>query len=36
LIADEDGAWLERAEGDDPAQVGAALLAARSSRLAAA
>ncbi len=36
LIADDDGVWLERAEGDDPVQVGAALLAARSSRLAAA
>jgi hydroxymethylbilane synthase len=36
LIADEDGAWLERAAGDDPAQVGAELLAARSARLAAA
>ncbi len=36
LIADDDGAWIEHAEGDDPVQVGAALLAARSSRLAAA
>jgi hydroxymethylbilane synthase len=36
LIADEDGAWLERVSGDDPVQVGAALLAARSARLAAA
>ena len=34
LIADEDGAWIERAEGDDPAQVAAALLAARAARLA--
>ena len=36
LIADEDGAWLERATGDDPVQVGAELLAARTARLAAA
>jgi hydroxymethylbilane synthase len=36
LIADEDGAWLEHAAGDDPAQVAAQLLAARSARLAAA
>jgi hydroxymethylbilane synthase len=36
LIADEDGAWLERVEGDDPAELAARLLAARSARLAAA
>ena len=36
LIADDDGAWVERAEGDDPAVVGAALLAARAARLAVA
>ena len=36
LIADEDGAWVERAAGDDPAALGAELLAARSARLAAA
>ncbi|HEY6015180.1 MAG TPA: hydroxymethylbilane synthase [Gaiellaceae bacterium] len=28
LIADEDGAWVERRSGDDPAAVAAALLAA--------
>jgi len=36
LIADENGVWLERAAGNDPVQVGAELLAARSARLAAA
>jgi hydroxymethylbilane synthase len=36
LIADEDGAWLERAEGDDPVALAGRLLAARSARLAAA
>ncbi len=36
LIADEDGAWLEHAAGDDPALVATQLLAARSARLAAA
>jgi hydroxymethylbilane synthase len=29
LIADEDGAWLERRSGDDPAAVAAELLAAQ-------
>jgi hydroxymethylbilane synthase len=36
LIADEDGAWVERAAGDDPERLAAELLAARSARLAAA
>ena len=35
LVADEDGAWIERAEGGDPEQLAARLLAARAARLAA-
>ncbi len=35
LVADEDGAWIERAEGGDPEQLAAGLLAARAARLAA-
>ena len=34
LIAAEDGSWLERASGDDPAAVAAALLAASRRRAA--
>jgi hydroxymethylbilane synthase len=36
LVADEDGAWVERAEGDDPDQVAERLLAARDRHLHAA
>jgi hydroxymethylbilane synthase len=36
LVADEDGAWVERAEGDDPDQVAERLLAARDRHLRAA
>ena len=36
LVADEDGAWLEKVEGDDPDELAAALLAARAARLQAA
>jgi hypothetical protein len=36
LIADDDGAWVERSAGDDPERLAAELLAARSVRLAAA
>lgn len=32
LVADEDGAWIERRSGDDPAALGAELLAAVGSR----
>ncbi|HSP72569.1 MAG TPA: hypothetical protein VLN26_09385, partial [Gaiellaceae bacterium] len=32
LIADEDGAWVERRSGDDPAALGAELLAAAASK----
>ena len=35
LVADEDGAWIEWAEGDDPERLAGALLAARAARLAA-
>ena len=35
LVADEDGAWIERAEGGDPEQLAARLAAARAARLAA-
>ena len=35
LVADEDGAWIERVEGGDPEQLAARLLAARAARLAA-
>jgi hydroxymethylbilane synthase len=35
LVADEDGAWIEWAEGGDPEHVAAELLAARAARLAA-
>ncbi len=35
LVADEDGAWIEWAEGGDPEQLAAELLAARAARLAA-
>jgi hydroxymethylbilane synthase len=31
LIADEDGAWVERRSGDDPEQLAAELLAARAA-----
>ena len=31
LIADEDGAWLERRSGDDPERLAAELLAARAA-----
>ena len=36
LVADEDGAWLERVTGDDPDDVAARLLAARAAHLQAA
>jgi hydroxymethylbilane synthase len=36
LIAAEDGSWLERADGDDPATVAATLVAAAAVRAAAA
>jgi hydroxymethylbilane synthase len=32
LIADEDGAWLERRSGDDPAALGQELLALQAAR----
>jgi hydroxymethylbilane synthase len=35
LIAAEDGSWLERAQGDDPAAIAAALVAAAAVRAAA-
>ena len=36
LVADEDGAWLERRRGDDPESLAAELLAARAARAQAA
>jgi hydroxymethylbilane synthase len=36
LVADEDGAWLERVTGDDPDEIAARLLAARAAHLQAA
>ena len=36
LVADEDGAWLERRSGDDPEQLASELLAARAARAEAA
>jgi hypothetical protein len=30
LIADDDGAWVERRSGDDPERLAAELLAARA------
>jgi hydroxymethylbilane synthase len=36
LVADEDGRWVERRRGDDPAALGAELLAAAAARAAAA
>ena len=36
LVADEDGAWVERVEGDDPERLAGELLAARAAHLQAA
>jgi hydroxymethylbilane synthase len=36
LVADEDGAWVERVEGEDPGLLAGELLAARAARLRAA
>ena len=36
LVADEDGAWLERRSGDDPELLASELLAARAARAEAA
>jgi hydroxymethylbilane synthase len=36
LVADEDGAWIERVEGEDPELLAGELLAARAARLQAA
>src|SRR5690348_11761856 len=36
LVADEDGAWIERVEGEDPERLARDLLAAREARLRAA
>jgi porphobilinogen deaminase len=35
MIADEDGAWLERRSGDDPVALALALAAARAEALCA-
>jgi len=36
LVADEDGAWIERVEGEDPERLARDLLEAREARLRAA